>query len=108
MSGNAPMQNPGLKVTALAVLDLAKLLSKSAGKSVTAEMIRYDIEAGAPVNADGTVNLVHYAAWLVAASPPTLDFRLSALDGGTDKKDVFSKAQSPKPKATKPEASDGD
>jgi len=27
-------------------------------------MIRYDIEAGAPVNADGTVNLVHYAAWL--------------------------------------------
>jgi len=64
MSGNAPMQNPGLKVTALAVSDLAKLLSKSAGKSVTAEMIRYDIEAGAPVNADGTVNLVHYAAWL--------------------------------------------
>ena len=33
MSGNAPMQNPGLKVTALAVSDLAKLLSKSAGKS---------------------------------------------------------------------------
>jgi len=33
MSGNATMQNPGLKVTALAVSDLAKLLSKSAGKS---------------------------------------------------------------------------
>jgi hypothetical protein len=26
--------------------------------------IRQDLAAGAPVNADGTVNLVHYAAWL--------------------------------------------
>ena len=26
--------------------------------------ITEDIEAGAPVNADGTLNLVHYAAWL--------------------------------------------
>jgi len=65
MSGDAPMQNVCLKVTALAVSDLAKLLSKSAGKSVTAEMLHRDIDAGAPVNADGTVNLVHYAAWLV-------------------------------------------
>lgn len=65
MSGNDSMQNTCLKLTALTVSDLAKLLSRSAGKSVTAEMIRCDIEAGAPVNADGTVNLVHYAAWLV-------------------------------------------
>jgi hypothetical protein len=26
---------------------------------------RADIDAGAPTNADGTINLVHYAAWLV-------------------------------------------
>ena len=27
--------------------------------------LRRDVEAGAPVNPDGTINLVHYAAWLV-------------------------------------------
>jgi hypothetical protein len=24
-----------------------------------------DVDAGAPTNGDGTINLVHYAAWLV-------------------------------------------
>lgn len=57
-------ENRSLKVTALLVEDLAALLSKS-GAHVTAEMLRRDIDEGAPVNADGTVNLVHYAAWLV-------------------------------------------
>lgn len=64
MSGARDMQNPVLKVTAISIDDAALLISKSAGKSVTGDMIRYDIEAGAPVNADGTVNLVYYAAWL--------------------------------------------
>jgi len=32
---------------------------------VTGDMLREDIDAGAPTNADGTINLVHYAAWLV-------------------------------------------
>jgi hypothetical protein len=27
-------------------------------------MIAYDVNAGAPTNADGTINLVHYSAWL--------------------------------------------
>jgi hypothetical protein len=30
-------------------------------------MLQADIEAGAPTNADGTMNLVNYAAWLVGA-----------------------------------------
>jgi len=55
----------GLKVTALALSDLAKLLSKSAGRPIAPEILRRDVEAGAPVNPDGTINLVHYAAWLV-------------------------------------------
>jgi hypothetical protein len=29
------------------------------------EILEADIAAGAPTNADGTINLVHYAAWLV-------------------------------------------
>jgi hypothetical protein len=35
------------------------------GERVTEEMIRADLAAGAPKNPDGTINLVHYAAWLV-------------------------------------------
>jgi hypothetical protein len=27
-------------------------------------MVKADLAAGAPANADGTINLVHYAAWL--------------------------------------------
>jgi hypothetical protein len=28
-------------------------------------MLQADLDAGAPANADGSINLVHYAAWLV-------------------------------------------
>ena len=55
----------GLKMTALSLADVATLLSRVGGKPVTAEMIRADINAGAPANVDGTMNLIHYAAWLV-------------------------------------------
>jgi hypothetical protein len=55
----------GLKITALPLADVAALLSRVGGKPVTAEMVRADIDAGAPANVDGTINLVHYAAWLV-------------------------------------------
>ncbi len=64
-SAVADGQNAVLRVTAISVDDLAVVLAKSAGKSVTPANIRYHIEAGAPVNADGTVNMVHFAAWLV-------------------------------------------
>ena len=51
-------------LTALTVAQAAKVLSTAGGRRVTEEMIRADVDAGAPVNADGTVNLVHYTAWL--------------------------------------------
>ena len=54
-----------LKITALPLADVAALLSRVGGKPVTADMIRADIDAGAPVNPDGTMNLIQYAAWLV-------------------------------------------
>ena len=49
---------------ALAVADAARLLAKGGGEPVTEAMIAADIRDGAPTNPDGTVNLVHYAAWL--------------------------------------------
>ncbi|MEX1230844.1 MAG: hypothetical protein WEB58_11440 [Planctomycetaceae bacterium] len=54
-----------LNPTALAVRDAARLLSKVGAFAVTEAMLHDDVEAGAPTNADGTINLVHYAAWLV-------------------------------------------
>ena len=53
-----------LKITALDVATLAALLTRSGGR-VTAEMVESDVAAGAPSNPDGTVNLIHYAAWMV-------------------------------------------
>ncbi|MEQ8789492.1 MAG: hypothetical protein RIC55_24570 [Pirellulaceae bacterium] len=50
---------------ALALADAARLLAKVGGPSITEAMLRDDVESGAPTNADGTLNLVHYAAWLV-------------------------------------------
>jgi hypothetical protein len=54
-----------LNPTSLTVADGARLLTKAASQPVTVEMLQADLAAGAPVNADGTINLIHYAAWLV-------------------------------------------
>ena len=56
-----PRANPA----ALGVADAARLLSAVGGQRIGVEMIEADVAAGAPTNADGTINLVHYAAFLV-------------------------------------------
>ena len=61
MAGADSKLNP----TALPVAEAARLLSAVGGQAVTVEMLQADVAAGAPTNADGTLNLVHYAAWLV-------------------------------------------
>ena len=49
---------------ALSVPQLAKILSAVGGRRISEAMIHADIDAGATVNSDGTINLVHYTAWL--------------------------------------------
>lgn len=50
---------PGpINPTALTVAQLARMLG------LPEETIRRHLAAGAPTGVDGTVNLVHYAAWL--------------------------------------------
>ncbi len=61
---SAQGRNP-LNPQALSLEDVARLLSASGPKAVTLAMLQADIDAGAPMNADGTMNLVHYVAWLV-------------------------------------------
>ena len=45
--------------------ELSTLLSNHRKKRVDIEQIQADIEAGAPKNDDGTLNVVAYAAWLL-------------------------------------------
>jgi argininosuccinate synthase len=49
--------------TRLPVEQAAKLLSAAYRERIDQEKIRLDLENGAPVNVDGTINLVHYSAW---------------------------------------------
>ena len=61
----AGISDGGLRLTALTADQIAKILSSAGGRRISEEMIRADIENGAPTNADGTINLVNYAAWIV-------------------------------------------
>jgi hypothetical protein len=56
---------PRLDPTALPVTYAAQVLTRVGGQRITEEMLRADIDDGAPTNADSTINLVQYAAWLV-------------------------------------------
>ena len=61
----APPDGARLNPSAMSVADAARVLSRVGGQAVTVEVLRADIDAGAPTNRDGTINVVHYAAWLV-------------------------------------------
>jgi hypothetical protein len=61
----AELPHNSLDPAALAVADAVRLLAKVGGQSVTESMLQSDIAAGAPTNPNGTINLVHYSAWLL-------------------------------------------
>lgn len=48
------------------VAEAARLLGAASGGVVTEEMLRADIDAGAPTNPDGTIHMMRYARWSVA------------------------------------------
>ena len=41
------------------------VLVKSGFRDMTLELLHSDFELGAPRNPDGTVNLIHYMAWIL-------------------------------------------
>jgi hypothetical protein len=55
----------GMNPAALTRAQLVKVLAAAGGKT-TAEDLEQDLAAGAPTNADGTLHLVHYTAWLAS------------------------------------------
>ncbi|TQE98695.1 MAG: hypothetical protein FKY71_12505 [Spiribacter salinus] len=54
-----------LSLTAMPADVLLRLLQQNGAQHVSREALEADRAAGAPIAADGTVNLVAYAAWLV-------------------------------------------
>lgn len=61
MEGESRSVNPNR----LTVEQLAKILTNSYRQIVPVDQISQDVSDGAPTNADGTINLVHYTAWLL-------------------------------------------
>ena len=61
----SPTDGARLNPRAMSVENAARVFTRLGGIEVTEAMLRADIDAGAPTNNDGTINLVHYAAWLV-------------------------------------------
>jgi hypothetical protein len=59
------MNNNQLSITAMQVSELAKLLKQAGSRYTSETTIRKDIESGAPVNSNGTINLIHHTAWLL-------------------------------------------
>lgn len=55
------------RLTALPIEQATALLRRSGSQRLSLDAIRADIAAGAPVNPDGTLNLIAYGAWLVRA-----------------------------------------
>lgn len=54
-----------LSPVALTLKQAARILSAAGAEYATVKNFREDIKAGAPTNADGSINLIDYAAWLV-------------------------------------------
>ena len=44
---------------------LVKALKVAGSRTISDESLAADIEAGAPVNENGTVNIIAYAAWIL-------------------------------------------
>lgn len=58
------MEN-SLKLTALSPENIVQLLKRAGCRGMTIELLERDIDAGLPVNGDGTINLIEYTAWMI-------------------------------------------
>jgi len=50
---------------ALTQEQVVDVLVKSGFRGMTLELLHSDFDAGAPRNANGSVNLIHYMAWIL-------------------------------------------
>lgn len=57
-------KNETVNLAALTPEQMAEILSKAGGRAVDIDQVKRDIEAGAPTDDDGNLNMLAYAAWL--------------------------------------------
>ena len=57
-----------LNLMRLTAAEAASVLTQAGAKHVTTEAVAADIKLGAPTNDDGTLNLLHYTAWMIRES----------------------------------------
>ena len=60
-----PPSGRNLSLTALSLADAARVLAAAGWREASVALLEQDIAAGAPVNHDGTLNLLTYTAWLI-------------------------------------------
>lgn len=53
------------RIAKLTKEELVRLLKNQGSRTITDETLAANIEAGAPVNEDGTMSLIEYAAWIL-------------------------------------------
>lgn len=65
-TGLAPEPQTGSTADArrLTLQQLARLLERAGASRASEQLVAADVAAGAPVNPDGSVSVVHYTAWL--------------------------------------------
>jgi hypothetical protein len=61
-------KNESVNLAALSIEQMADVLSKASGKAIDIRQVQTDVADGAPVDADGKLNLLAYAAWLARAA----------------------------------------
>jgi len=54
-----------LKITALSIAEVAKVLSSASGRQITEEQVREIAEGGELLRPDGTISLLDYSAFLI-------------------------------------------
>jgi hypothetical protein len=54
-----------MKLVAMTKDEVVEVLKKSGSASISATILDKHIAAGAPTNADGTINFLYYVAWLI-------------------------------------------
>ena len=62
-----------LRITALQPEILVNILKGAGSRLISTELLAADLEAGAPRNEDGTINLVEFAAWVVKGDEANAD-----------------------------------
>ena len=58
------MKKDTLDISHLSLEAVVKLARTSGARDFTMELLQADIDNGAPVNEDGTIDLFNYSAWL--------------------------------------------